>query len=187
MDYENYSPGWQQQVRALADDVLGTGYFVGTLAIAGEPETHAILCIEDRQLLGFAHARLLPKFGLGDFLERRIEIVPEDLKEADAAGTLGVIQMIVVAPERRGNGIGTGLIASLHDRLVGHGADKLIATFKRGPGSSRIEEIMRRMGFVYWVELDSYWREHCDRGSFICADRTDRCICQALFFRKIVY
>ena len=187
MEYEGYSAHWQQQVREIADRVLGINYFGKSSEIAREPDTHLIVCVEDSQLLGFAHGRLLPKLGLRDFVEHRVDFVPEDLDAADAAGAFGVIQSMAVAPEHRGKGIGTGLISRLHDLLVGHGADKMIATFKRGPGSSRIEGIMQRMDFEYWLRLETNFHERCDQGKFVCADRTDKCNCEAIFFRKIIY
>jgi len=187
MKYARYSPHWQQQVREVADRVLGINYFGKSSEIAREPDTHLIVCIDDDQLLGFAHGRLLPKSGLRDFLEYRVDFVSEDFDAADLAGTFGVIQSIAVAPEHRSKGIGTGLISRLHDLLVGHGADKMIATFKQGPSSSRIEGIMRRMGFEYWLRLDTIFHERCDQGNFVCADRTDRCNCEAVFYRKTIY
>ncbi len=187
MEYEEYSPHWQRQVRDLADRVLGTGYFGRSSEIAREPDTHLLVCVDENQLLGFTHGRLLPQMGLRNFLEHRVDFISEDFDTADAAGTFGVIQSLAVAPEHRGKGIGTGLISRLHDLLVGHGADKLIATFKSGPSSSPIEGIMGRMDFEYWLRLQTIFRERCDQGKFICADRTDTCNCEAVFYRKTIY
>ena len=147
-----------------------------------------VVCIEDEdEVIGFAHGSVLPKDGLGDFLEHRLSTIPDDLTIADVQGVLGVIQTVAVAPEHRGQHIGTKLLTIAHDKVVGLGGDKLVATFKRGPDSSDIEGIMQRLGFEFWTRLESYWRKRCDRGEFRCAHRTERCNCQALFFRKVVY
>ncbi|NNE82510.1 MAG: GNAT family N-acetyltransferase [Alphaproteobacteria bacterium] len=187
MNYEKYSPHWQEQVREVADGVLGINYFGKSSEIAREPDTHLIVCIDDNQLLGFALGRLLPKSGLRDFLEHRVDFVPEGFDAADLAGAFGVIQSVAVAPEHRGKGIGTGLISRLHDILVGHGADKMIATFKQGPSSSRIEGAMQQIGFKYWLRLKTNFQERCDQGEFVCADRTEKCNCEAVFYRKTIY
>ena len=187
MKFEKYSPNWQRQVREVADDVLGAGYFGKSSEIAREPNTHLIVCIDNNQLLGFAHGRLLPKRGLRDFLEQRVDFVSNDFDEADLAGAFGVIQSIAVAPDHQGKGVGTGLISRLHDLLVGHGADKMIASFKSGPSSSPIEGIMQRMKFEYWLRLETTFRERCNQGKFVCGDRTDKCNCEAIFYQKTIY
>jgi hypothetical protein len=46
---------------------------------------------------------------------------------------------------------------------------------------------MKRLGFDLWRKLPSYWRDQCNRGEFKCVDRTDRCVCEAMLFRKSVY
>jgi hypothetical protein len=51
----------------------------------------------------------------------------------------------------------------------------------------RVDGIMRTLGFDLWRKLPSYWRDKCNRGEFKCADRTDRCVCEAMLFRKSVY
>ena len=188
MNYEEYSPRWQEEVGALADRIFGTGYFIKPSEIAREPETCIFVCLAEKdRLAGFAQGRVLPRLGLRDFLEHRLEIVPPDLEEADALGSVGVLQTVAVDPEHRGNGVGTKLLTIVHDVLVGRGGDKLIATFKRGPASSQVEGIMERLGFEFWNRLGTYWRDACDQGTFKCVDRTERCNCEALFFRKIVY
>lgn len=187
MDYEEYSPHWTTPVRQLADRVLGSGYFGKTSKIMREPETHMIICAEGNELVGFSHGRLLPKNSLGEFLENRVDIIPSELAEADISGTFGVIQSLVVSPKFRGQRVGTSLVSRIHDRLIGHGADKVIATFKQGPGSNNIEGIMRRMKFEFWLRLKTNFSERCDTGSFACPDRTTKCNCHAVFFRKTVF
>ncbi len=48
------------------------------------------------EVAGFVRGRVLPKGGLGDFLEYRLPEIPEDLHQADAEGALGVVQTVVV-------------------------------------------------------------------------------------------
>jgi len=187
MEYESYSPHWQEQVRELADRVLGVGYFGKSSEIAREPGTHFFVCVDRGQLLGFAFGRLLPKHGLREFLEHRVDFIPSELDAADDVGAFGVIQSLAVSPEHRGKRIGTGLISRLHDRLVGNGADKVIATFKHGPHSSRIDGIMERLGFEPWLRLKTNFRNRCDQKEFLCPERTTQCNCEALIFRKTIY
>lgn len=188
MRFEAYTPSWQNEVAALADRVFGDGYFADRSRIAGAPGTCISLCIgDDGRLAGFARGRVLPQGGFGDFLEHKVEDVPEDLMAADAAGVIGTILTVAVAPEYQGEGVGTKLLTILHDQLVGQGGDKLIATFKSGPGARNVAGIMDRLGFQFWTRLETYERKRCDGGEFKCAHRTDRCHCEALFYRKIVY
>ena len=188
MHFEDYTPLFQEQVLALADRISGKGYFPNPSSISKGPNAYMVLCLsDDDELIGFAHGTVLKKGTLAAFLENRVSEFPDDLREADAEGTIGVIQTIGVLPEYRGERIGSKLLNIVHDKLVGLGGDKLIATFKRGPGSTKIEGVMERMGFTFWTSQDSYWREQCDKGEFLCEQRTDKCNCQALFFRKAVY
>ena len=188
MDFEKYTARWQEQVRTLADQVFGDGYFPRPSEIAREPETHMFLCTEDDDaLIGFAHGSRLPARGLSDFLEARIKDIPADTHDADEQGTLGVIERVAVDPGHWGEGVGSQLLTILHDALVGHGADKLIATFKRGAGTRSVDKLMGRLGFEPWTRHQSYWRESCDAGTFKCVHRGNRCSCEALLYRKAVY
>jgi GNAT superfamily N-acetyltransferase len=188
MRIEEYSPRWQAAVAALADKVLGGGFFENPSLIAQDPETCVLLSIgDDEELAGFVRGRVLAKDGLGDFLEHRVADIPTDLKDADAEGVLGVIQTVVVAPEHQGEGIGTKLLQIIHDKIIGRGADKLIVTFKRAPTSAQVDRLMEKLGFEFWTRLVTYWKDRCDRGDFACVDRSDSCNCEALFYRKRVF
>jgi GNAT superfamily N-acetyltransferase len=188
MNYEDYSPHWQAKVTALADRAFGKGYFPRPSEIAREPQTCFHVCVTpDQEIAGFVRGRLLPEGGLDDFIEHRLEEIPEDLAKADAAGALGVIRTIAVDPAYRGKGIGTTLLQIVHDSLVGLGADKLIVTFKRGPRDSRVEGIMAQLGFREWVRLETYWKARCDAGEFDCVHRTNGCECEAVFYQKAVF
>ena len=188
MRFQAYTPEWQENVVALADRVFGEGYFAEPSEIARSPGICMSLCVgDDGELAGFARGRVLPEGGLGDFLEHRLEELPEDLMEADSAGVIGTILTVAVAPEHQGKGVGTKLVSIVHDQLVGHGGDKLIATFRRGPGARNVDAMMERLGFQFWARLETYQRERCDGGEFTCVHRTNRCGCEALFYRKVVY
>ncbi len=188
MRFEAYTVNWQDEVAALADQVFGDGFFADRSMIAGAAGACISLCIgEGDELAGFARGRVLPPGGFGEFLEHGVGEIPEDLSVADAAGVIGTILNVAVAPEYRGKGVGTKLLTILHDQLVGRGGDKLIATFRRGPRASNVDGIMERLGFEFWTRLGTYEQERCDLGEFKCAHRTDRCGCEALFYRKVVY
>ena len=65
----------------------------------------------------------MKKGTLAAFLENRVSEFPDDLREADTEGTIGVIQTIGVLPEYRGERIGSKLLNIVHDKLVGLGGD----------------------------------------------------------------
>ena len=55
------------------------------------------------------------------------------------------------------------------------------------PSASRVDGLMKKLGFDPWTRLPSYWQTECDAGEFKCVDRTDHCTCEALLYRKSVY
>ncbi len=188
MRFHAYSPEWQDHVVDLADRVFGEGYFAHPAKIASDPNDCMSLCVAgDSELAGFARGRLLPQHGLGDFLQQRVAELPSDLVDADAAGVVGTILTVTVAPEHRGKGVATKLLTIVHDRLVGLGGDKLIATFKRGLRDRTVDGLMGRLGFEFWARLPTYQKDRCERGEFKCHNRVNGCTCEALFYRKVVY
>ena len=188
MRVQEYSPRWQTKVSALANRVLGRGFFENPSEIAQDPESCVFVCItEDEETAGFVCGRLLPQGDLRVFLEHRVADIPPDLDKADAEGVLGVIQTVVVAPEYQGKGIGTRLLRIVHDTIVGIGADKLIVTFKRGSTSTHVGRLMEKLDFEFWLKLDTYWKTRCDLGDFTCVDRDETCTCEAIYYRKRVF
>ncbi len=188
MRIEEYSPRWQAKVGALADRVLGTGFFESPSQIQRDPESCVFVAIDkEDEVTGFVRGRVLPKGGLQDFLEQRLSDIPEDLDKANAEGALGVIQTVVVAPEHQGKGLGTKLLQIVHDTVIGRGADKLIVTFKRGPRAPQVDRLMEKLGFAFWLKLETYWKRRCDLGEFACLDRGEACTCEAVFYRKRVF
>ncbi len=188
MQLQEYSPRWQAEVSALAERVLGTGFFEIPSEIMRDPESCVFVALTgDDQVAGFVRGRVLPKGGLRDFLEHRVPDIPQDLEEADATGVLGVIETVAVAPEYQGQGIGTKLLRIVHNTIIGRGADKLIVTFKRGPRAGHVGHLMEKLGFEFWVKLETYWKTRCDLGEFACVDRGEACTCEAVFYRKQVF
>jgi GNAT superfamily N-acetyltransferase len=188
MRIEEYSPRWQAKVSALADRVLGTGFFESPAQIQRDVASCVFVVIDKQdEVAGFVRGRVLPKGGLGDFLEYRLPEIPEDLHQADAEGALGVVQTVVVSPEHQGKGLGTKLLQIVHDKVIGRGADKLIVTFKRGSRDAHVDRLMEKLGFAFWLKLETYWRRRCDLGEFACVDRGETCNCEAVFYRKKVF
>jgi ribosomal protein S18 acetylase RimI-like enzyme len=184
---QEYRSSQQEAVMALTDRIFGEGFFEGPGDAWRDPDTLALVATEGDDVVGFTSGRLLPEHGLRDFLDGQITDIPADISEADAKGNLGVIETVAVSPEHRGSGIGTKLLRVLHDHIVGYGADKLIITFRRGPSSSKVKELMERLGYEFWTSMESYWHERCDRGEFKCVDRTDACNCRAEIYLNKVY
>ncbi len=188
MQIETYTPHWRKDVMALADRVLGTGYFSAPPENLATGQSCFYVCISPAdEVAAFAYGEVLPADGLNAFLENRVAEIPADLAKADSEGVIGVIETVAVAPEHQGKGLGTKLLSILHDQLVGLGGDKLIASFKRGPSSRSVDKVMAKHGFEPWLELDSYLKDRCNSGEFGCVDRTEQCNCKALFFQKPVY
>ena len=148
MKFDLYSPRWHSDVIALADEVFGAGYFSRPTELAAESGSVIIIGQEnDEELLCFARGRVLPENGLKDHLEGFVPEISPEIADADRTGALGVIQAIAVAPKSRRQGYGSKLVALLHDRLIGMGADKLIVTFKRGPNVPHVDGMMGKLGF----------------------------------------
>jgi len=188
VEIESYTPRWHGDVIRLASEVFGAGYFDRPSEIATQPGSLVLVCHEDdERLVGFAQGQLLSEGRLRDYLGPRVAEVPAEIAEADAQGALGAIQAVAVLPGRRRRGIGCKLLATLHDALVGLGADKLIITFRRGPSASPVDGLMARLDFEPWTRLPTYWQERCESGAFKCVDRRDRCACEAVFYRKKVF
>jgi len=188
MHIEDYSPRWHSGVIQLADRVFGEGYFTNTWEMAIGPDSVMLVAQEsDGSLLGFAQGQLLPRGALRNHLDNQVSDIPEEIAAADAAGALGVIEAVAVSPDHRQKGTGGKLLLVLHNRLIGHGADKLIVTFKRGRSAAQVAGLMKELDFQEWLRLPSYWKDACDSGEFHCVDRRDECNCEALLYRKSVY
>ena len=73
MRIEEYSPRWQAKVGALADRVLGTGFFESPSQIQRDSESCVLVAIDkEDEVAGFVRGRVLPQGGLQDFLEHRL-------------------------------------------------------------------------------------------------------------------
>lgn len=186
---ERYEPRWHSQLIELSNIVFGEGFFSDPwLQVRDRGALMYIAREDDDSILGFAHGMILPEKKLRDYLGWAADDFPADILEADAAGNLGVIDVVGVAPGQRRKGVGRALLQATHDGLVGIGADKLLVTFRRGPGASEVEGLMKSLGFDLWRKLPTHWRTECLRGDFKCADRKgDDCVCEAMIFRKSVF
>jgi len=188
MRIETYSPRWHSAVIELADKVFGEGYFANPWELSAGPDSIMLVAQEaNATLLGFAQGQVLPRRALQAHLDNQVRDIPEEIAQADATGALGVIEAVAVSPDQRRKGTGKALLLVLHDRLIGHGADKLIVTFKRGRSAAQVAGLMRDLEFEEWIRLPSYWKAACDSGEFHCIDRRNGCACEALLYRKSVY
>lgn len=188
MRIENYTSRWHSTVIQLADRVFGEGYFANPWELSTGPDSVMLVAQEsDDTLLGFAQGQVLPRNALRDYLDNRVGDIPPEIAAADADGALGVIEAVAVAPESRRQGTGKKLLLVLHNGLIGHGADKLIVTFKRGRSAAEVAGLMQELGFEEWMRLPTFWKAACDSGEFHCVDRHDGCACEALLYRKSIY
>ncbi|MCG8545718.1 MAG: GNAT family N-acetyltransferase [Alphaproteobacteria bacterium] len=185
---ERYEPRWHSHVIELANTVFGDGYFSEPWHQTQQADTFMFVAREDDpEVVGLALGRILPKQSLRAYLGPQVTEISPDIVDADKAGVLGVIEEVAVAQNHRRLGIGYDLMRATHDALIGAGADKLLVTFKRGPGATAVDNLMGTLGFDLWQKLPSYWRDACNRGDFKCVDRQDQCVCEAMLFRKVVF
>ena len=186
---ERYEPRWHSQLIELSKMTFGEGYFSNPWLQVQNPGSLMYIAREgDEDIIGFTHGMLLEKGTLREYLGPGVTDYPPEILDADKKGNLAVIDVVAVAPGQRRKGVGFSLLQALHDGLIGVGADKLLVTFRRGPGASNVHGLMQSLGFDLWHKLPSYWHEACVRGDFKCADRKGgECVCEAMVFRKSVY
>lgn len=189
---ERYEPRWHRQVVQLANSVFGEGHFSNPWERLQQPDSLMFVACDDddnEKVLGFSHGAILPEKSLGKFLGPAVTDFPDDIVEADEAGNLAVIDVVAVSGEARRQGVGYALLQATQNALIGAGADKLVVSFKRGPDSSSVYGLMKSLDYVLWQKLPSYWRDACNRGDFKCVERKgqDKCVCEAMLFRKSVY
>jgi GNAT superfamily N-acetyltransferase len=184
-----YEPRWHRQVVALADSVFGKGHLSSPWEKLQQPDSLMFVACGDGDdtVLGFAHGAILPEKSLRDYLGPAVGDFPKDIADADEDGNLAVIDVVAVSSDARRQGVGYSLLQATQDALVGAGADKLVISFKRGPGSTSVEGLMKSLGYDLWEKLPSYWRDACNRGDFKCVERKNTCVCEAMLFRKSVY
>ncbi len=52
---------------------------------------------------------------------------------------------------------------------------------------TEVDRLMEKLGFAFWLKLETYWKRRCDLGEFACLDRGETCTCEAVFYRKRVF
>ena len=84
--------------------------------------------------------------------------------------------------------LGSKAVSVFLDDIYGDGADKLVVTFKRGPMVPHVDRWMKKLGFDFWIRLESFWKERCESDEFHCAERSEEgCRCAAMFYRKRIF
>lgn len=186
-----YEPRWHREVVQLANSVFGEGHLASPWEKLQQPDTLLFVAVDDddETVLGYSHGAILAPNTLREYLGPAVGDFPKDIADADAKGNLAVIDTVAVAADARRKGVGYTLLQSIQNALIGAGADKLIISFKRGPGSTSVEGLMHSLDYDLWEKLPSYWRDACNRGDFKCVERKDneQCVCEAMLFRKSVY
>lgn len=186
-----YEPRWHRQVVQLANSVFGEGHFSNPWERLQQPDSLMFVALDDNDesILGFTHGAILPEKSLRQHLGPAVGDFPDDIAEADASGNLAVIDVVAVSVAARRKGVGYALLQAIQNALIGAGADKLVVSFKRGPGSTSVDGLMKSLDYDLWEKLPSYWRDDCNRGDFKCVERKgqDQCVCEAMLFRRSVY
>ena len=83
-----YEPRWHSQVIDLGNAVFGEGYFSEPWFRARQPDSIVFLAHDDDSaVFGFAHGRILPQNGLGEYLGPAVTDIPAEIARPMRPGT----------------------------------------------------------------------------------------------------
>lgn len=157
------------------------GYDDGVMAdLRRQPDPVICVCTaRNGDVAGFCYGYVAPAAALADKLSLR----PGQIGE-NADTPVGVLKTIVADPACQGQGIGTKLIPAVEKGLAQKGAVRIVVPAWKAGDRVNLAGTMRKTGYEEALTVDGLWRDDCDSGSFICADRKKRCICSAVFYSK---
>jgi ribosomal protein S18 acetylase RimI-like enzyme len=111
--------------------------------LAGEPETRWYVAEDGGQLVGFLYSRA----------------------EMLAEGTHNLLAM-ATAPEARGRGIGSALIAKLEESLSSDGQRVVLVETSSGEGFALTRDFYARRGFRQEASISDFWADGDDKVIF---------------------
>lgn len=130
---------------------------------------------------GAAIARLLVPGDIGYY-----ERFGEAARRAFAAGMVGSLEALAVAPEARRRGLGSALVREADAWLQAAGAAAVVVVgWDSGrPGSSL--PMLRRLGYEESERVDEFYAEESERGGWTCPVDGRPCRCGAVLFVKFL-
>ena len=146
----------------------------------------ALVATAADRVVGFVLARRCGK-GEADRLIPRIPADCSDISYADAAGTLGVIKTIAVAPDKLGCGVGKALFCAAEGSLTNLGVNlAIVPAWFDGKGVN-IAGLMKAMAYQKFTVDRHYWKQECEAGIFLCPSKSkETCVCGVEFYKRKV-
>lgn len=169
----------------LLNSTLGEGYLSNVNQVASQKGTIAYVAIESNCVRAFSYGYLAHQGYLSELTQGKGALPTPELKVADKNGTLGVIQTVSVDDKMQGRGIGTLIFNRIERRLWYKGATAIVVPAWQIGTVINMEGILKSSGFTSWSRIALYWKEECDRNAFKCLARSNQCVCNAVFYRKI--
>lgn len=96
----------------------------------------------------------------------------------------GVLKTFAIKQNHQGKGIGSRLLIEMEGNLISLGAKKLSVPAWKDCNGINIERLLLKFGYIKNLEIFDYWKKDCDKKSFSCPSRTNKCNCSAVFFSK---
>jgi hypothetical protein len=79
------------------------------------------------------------------------------------------------------------MLEALEEYLWHCGATAIVVpAWKRRQGAVTIAGPLEAAAFRPWDTVSLYWRAACERAEFNCPDRDTACVCDAVFYLKVL-
>lgn len=111
---------------------------------------------------------------------------PKPIAEAQRLGKLGILKTVAISPLHQRQGLGVALIGLVERTLIEAGLEVIVVPAWEVAGRVNLGRAMERTGFRRVFDAGAVWVSGCDSGTFACRDRTDRCVCTAIYYAKSV-
>lgn len=98
----------------------------------------------------------------------------------------GVLKTFAIKQNYQNKGIGSRLLIEMESKLISFGAKRLIVPAWKDCNGINIERLLVKFGYKKNLEIFDYWKKDCDKKSFSCPSRTNKCNCSAVFFSKSI-
>lgn len=181
------------EIQTVAVDVFGPGYFKDIQDELQEGELRFVLGIRqklprgaDSPIVGFAAGYLLASSELAGLLGIPVTELPRNLASADANGTVGVLKSIAVKRDLQGRGVGYTLFEAAENQLKRLGATCVVIPAWKSPAGYNLHGILKRQDYKEFLVKPDYWKSACDKKDFSCPERSEHCVCHAVFWSKVL-
>lgn len=138
------------------------------------------------RVVGFGYGYIAQTGTLASFLKQEQNNLPHSMLSADKTEQIGIIKTIVTDPSHQCQGLATKLVREIEKDLLQKNATEIIVPAWKAGDRINIGRTMDRAGYTEGFTVEGFWKKDCDSGDFQCIDRTDQCICSAVFYTKTV-